>query len=392
MSGQVRCGASPFGDETIVAASGLLRDGRMSPHRYALIATTERATGETLSCLVTARGLETVVLRDGDAAVALLRERGVPALTIVDLALPRVDGFGVIRALRALAPAATAPVVAVSSNLALRTRAMDLRHSLGIGAVLSMQLTVPRIDQLITQLFTCVVPSVTTGLWTSPTQPPVTEEAPAADPAREVARERERDLRQLVMNASPSPVLQAQVSALARLFGVSSVLVSLVTRDRQFFKAYHGIVGQLLAERGTPSDLAVCRHVVEDDRPAALIVPNAFESPEFASHPLVVSGLIGSFVGVPIVSPTGMVLGTLCVIDEGMWLGSAQMVDALQIEARAVAMVLCGERLRARQLARGSQAVPVSPAVPVCRMIPRPAVARRSTRPNAVHSPLARPA
>ena len=41
--------------------------------------------------------LDTVVVRDGDEALQEIARRGAPALLIVDLSLPRVDGFAVIR-------------------------------------------------------------------------------------------------------------------------------------------------------------------------------------------------------------------------------------------------------------------------------------------------------
>ena len=42
-------------------------------------------------------GFEVKSVRDGEAAVALLRSAGAPALTITELSLPRLDGFRLMR-------------------------------------------------------------------------------------------------------------------------------------------------------------------------------------------------------------------------------------------------------------------------------------------------------
>lgn len=339
MSVQVGGDRGAFGNETVSRGIALAADRRMSIARYALLATPDLATGDTLAGLVAAHGLAAVVVRDGAAAVAMLRERGTPAITIVELALPMVDGFAVIRALRVLAPAATSPAVAVSSNLALRTRAMDLRGSLGIGAVLSMQLPVPRIDQLLRPL-----------LAPPPRDPvgPVPMAAPAAPPSSP---------RPGVVEP-PMPALQGQLVAIARLFGVSSVLVALDVVGPRRLRAHHGEVGDYLATRGTERDLAFC---------TPQVVPSAFDSPVFAGHPLLAAGLIGSYVGVPVVSRSGSVLGTLGVVDAGAWLGSPDLVDALRMEGRGIGRLLVGAATLPSSLAAGSQPLAPIPDLPALR-------------------------
>ena len=56
------------------------------------------------------------------------------------------------------------------------------------------------------------------------------------------------------------------------------------------------------------------------------------------------AGLRGSYVGVPLETPGGHVLGTLGVADSGPWLGSQVMVDALTARARAVMASLLAAR------------------------------------------------
>jgi len=47
-----------------------------------------------------------------------------------------------------------------------------------------------------------------------------------------------------------------------------------------------------------------------------MVVPNALDDPRFAGNPLVVSGpQIRFYAGTPLISPEGLPIGTLCIID-----------------------------------------------------------------------------
>lgn len=95
----------------------------------------------------------------------------------------------------------------------------------------------------------------------------------------------------------------------ARLFDVPIVLISLVARDRQFFKAR---VGVDVCE--TSRDLSFCAHaIVQDD---ILFVPDALQDPRFASNALVLGPpFIRFYAGKPLITSTGARLGTVCLID-----------------------------------------------------------------------------
>ncbi|HEY6054372.1 MAG TPA: response regulator [Gaiellaceae bacterium] len=74
-------------------------------------------------------GYRVAEARDGEEALAeVARER--PALVILDLMMPRVDGYGVIRRLRADPETASLPVVVLSA----RARSADAAAGLEAGA------------------------------------------------------------------------------------------------------------------------------------------------------------------------------------------------------------------------------------------------------------------
>src|SRR5436190_2000798 len=82
--------------------------------------------------------VETILVRDGDAALKEIAERGAPSVLVVDLSLPRIDGFALLRSLRAQGPGTSTRVIAVSAHETLRAAARDLSTPLGVGAVLPL--------------------------------------------------------------------------------------------------------------------------------------------------------------------------------------------------------------------------------------------------------------
>ncbi|HEY6015265.1 MAG TPA: response regulator [Gaiellaceae bacterium] len=74
-------------------------------------------------------GYRVAEARDGEEALAEVA-RARPALVILDLMMPRVDGYGVIRRLRADPETASLPVVVLSA----RARSADAAAGLEAGA------------------------------------------------------------------------------------------------------------------------------------------------------------------------------------------------------------------------------------------------------------------
>ena len=112
-----------------------------------------------------------------------------------------------------------------------------------------------------------------------------------------------------ILYTEPEAAFERIVGLAQRFFDVPAVLINFITGDRSWSKASCG------AETFDP-DLkpSFCLYVVEEGR--ALIVPDTHEDPRFCTADCVISKpFIRFYAGVPLRSPRGHDLGTLCLID-----------------------------------------------------------------------------
>jgi diguanylate cyclase (GGDEF)-like protein len=135
----------------------------------------------------------------------------------------------------------------------------------------------------------------------------------------------------------------------ATVCGTPVALISLIDRDRQRFKARVG-----LEIESTPRSIALCdRAIREPDRP--LIVPDVAADPRFAGLGPAIGGKpLRFYAGVPLRSPEGHGLGTVCVMDVRPRLLEQRQIESLQILARQTQHLLelrCYAREQRRLLA-----------------------------------------
>lgn len=93
------------------------------------------------------------------------------------------------------------------------------------------------------------------------------------------------------------------------LFEVPIALVSLVDKERQWFKSHSG-----LDTCETSREISFCAHAVAKNAP--LVIENALNDPRFADNPLVENTTqIRFYAGHPLRPSEGLPVGTLCLID-----------------------------------------------------------------------------
>lgn len=136
------------------------------------------------------------------------------------------------------------------------------------------------------------------------------QQSALASPADPHAQERDRVLRAYEILDSPSEEAFDKITRLAaQTFDVSISLITFIDAERQWFKSHHGTD---LCETDLSASFCLC--AVQDGR--TLVVPNALEDSRFFDNPSVTGGLtLRYYVGAPLITPEGVALGTLCLID-----------------------------------------------------------------------------
>jgi diguanylate cyclase (GGDEF)-like protein len=143
-----------------------------------------------------------------------------------------------------------------------------------------------------------------------------------------------------VLDTEPEETFD-RITRLVRLAtGSSMARVSFVDQDREWFKSRNGSE----AKEGCRSH-SFCTHTIESDGP--LVVPDTLTDPRFADHPLVAcKDGVRFYVGVPLKTPSGFNIGSLCALDT-----VPREITREQVEAMSDLGRLVVEALELRKLA-----------------------------------------
>ena len=113
-----------------------------------------------------------------------------------------------------------------------------------------------------------------------------------------------------VLDTSSDPLFDSLTTLAAQICDAPIALFSLVDRQRQWFKANHGLAGT----RQTPRNIAFCAHAILGEE--LLEVPDTTHDARFFDNPLVVyDPKIRFYAGMPLRDARGFALGALCVKD-----------------------------------------------------------------------------
>lgn len=301
---------------------------------YALIVEPVFRRVALLEASAAEEGLETVVAQNGESALAIVDERGAPAVSIVELTDAKLDGFVLLASLRDRTR--RAPIIVVSASSALRESASARRVALNIVGVHTSELTTP-------ELRASVRGALARDSGREPTTPP------------ERARARSERAESLVRTAAGAipAALQRCLDQAALQFGVDAVLCTLNSEANETLLACAGPRANRFVERSqVEGHGGLAAPLFNDPLGTVLLLPDATQNPDFAAHPLVREGLVRGFAGVVLESSDGAALGALCLVDIRPLRLDANGVIAL----RALASRVAGELEVLPDRARGSRA------------------------------------
>ncbi len=117
----------------------------------------------------------------------------------------------------------------------------------------------------------------------------------------------------------------------AQICNVPASLITFLDKDRQWFKSNLGI-----EIKQTPRALSFCNYTIMDPN-RVLVVPDLRADDRFYQNPLVTDKPHAVFyAGAPLITPSGYVLGSICVLDAKVNNLSAAQQEALQGLAQQV--------------------------------------------------------
>ena len=130
---------------------------------------------------------------------------------------------------------------------------------------------------------------------------------PLCDPARLAAL---NDVE--AVGAVSGAAIDRYTQMAARYLDVPIALATAVHQDRQIFHSTVGPEGSVAEEEGTPLSGSFCKHVVRRDEPLA--IEDTRTHPLVKDNPSVEAFGLLSYLGAPLVTPEGHVLGSFCVL------------------------------------------------------------------------------
>lgn len=284
--------------------------------RYVLIAISNSSRGAAFRQVVSeSLGLEVVVERDGEDAVQEMARRGMPALLIVDLSLPRVDGFAVVRKVRRQATEADTRIVVVAAHESLRAAARELSTSLAIASILPLDVDEVSLRDLLAAEFESLVGR--------------------PRPLAVVSGPRTKEPR----NGEAEDVMDRAASEARRRFKLPAAIGYLRVGDQETLSFQ--VAGQnpdpalALSEL---SDFKFLRQAADALDP--LIIPTVESHPVFAQQLARGAHPIRGFAAVPVAVSRSDARGALCVLDLKPLALTASDIDALAAIGRSVGLEL----------------------------------------------------
>ncbi|MEH3160412.1 MAG: GAF domain-containing protein [Sphingomonas taxi] len=132
-----------------------------------------------------------------------------------------------------------------------------------------------------------------------------------------------------VLDTAPEPRFDAIVAAVKALLDVPIALVSLIDRERQWFKARDGVDVE-----ETPIDTSVCAIAIRQSR--LFVIHDLSNDPRTRDMSLVTGDAhLRYYAGFPIVTNDGVAVGSVCAIDTQPRLDELTPAQAIALEALA---------------------------------------------------------
>jgi len=254
----------------------------------------EHSPDNALAMARTLRGQGWKVISCSDVAQTLstaIKER--PDAIVMSTQLPGGDAVILIKRLRSLAHTAVIPIIAIRQH-----KGPNKQNIFDAGAQECLD---PPVD--VTTLCAAIRKQVGA--------PPVVKQAPAdilENPERLQALKQTE-----LLDTAPDESLDRITWLITRMLKVPTALVSLVDKNRQFFKSQVGLPDKYAKARQTPLSHSFCQWVVTGKQDVT--VTDARDHSLFQRNMALRDLNVIAYAGVPLATTSGEVIGSLCAIN-----------------------------------------------------------------------------
>ena len=131
-------------------------------------------------------------------------------------------------------------------------------------------------------------------------------------PVPENESERLAELRDYkILDTVPEAAFDEITELAAEILQCPASFIEFMDGDRQWFKAKYGLPEEYTE---TPRDIAICSHTIcQSD---LLLIPDLSEDDRFSNNPIVSSAPnVRFYAGMPLITPNGSAIGTICTVD-----------------------------------------------------------------------------
>lgn len=271
---------------------------------YILIAMPNTNRAAAYRAAISNDALETVLVRDGDEARQQIVRRGPPTLLILDLSLPKVDGFELLRELRQHASPGDSGAIVVTGHSAMRAAARRLAEPLGISRVLPFDVERPALREAIDATLNEL--NTSRAKVALPTPPAEAVPVPAA--------------------ATTLEAIDNAVLAAVRRFRTAATLVYVKHGTQEHVRGYFSLT-EKMGTLNAAQNIGFLRQIAGGAEP--LIVPNVANHPAFSEDAPGGAAGIRGFAATPLPSQPDLG-GAICVMDLRPLQMDATELDALE--------------------------------------------------------------
>lgn len=299
---------------------------------YILIAIASANRASAVRTLALEYCPQVVIVRDGQDAIHQMDRSGAPRLLVIDLSLPRADGFAVIRHLRRAPSGARTGVIVVSAHESLRNAALKMADSLGISKALPLDIDRPSLKRAIA---TAMHERETVSMPASRR----TSKAALTTPRTEAG--------------SVDELISRLLFDVTRQFQVAIAAAQVQIRDQRRVAVF-GSITDPPSSLDWSTIVELLPHAADGDDP--LVVPDLEDHPLFGQG--VERSAIRGFAGVQLRRADGTSWGALGVFDPKVLTLGSEDIDALAALGRQAAADI-EERIGGKQ--------PETPQLPLDR-------------------------